>query len=152
MKWLNLIRGLNYAKGLFEDKDCKTPIDMTQYEIMRKAFTEEFITDLVSKGLLVKVEKRKNFTIQKRLELFFKANFMIRVNGLVRRVDGREEWFNPNDKDRLYQQYNILQFFQIDKNIDHIKSLRGGNSNDDDNLELTTSEFNKFKSDSVLIK
>lgn len=152
IKWLNLVRGLNFSKGIFEDKECKIPIDMTQYEIMRNAFTEEFITDLVSKGLLVKVEKRKNFTIQKRLELFFKAKGMIRVNGLVKRLDGREEWFNPNDKDRLYQHYTIIQFFQIDKNIDHIKSLRGGNSNDDDNLELTTAEFNNFKSDSVLIK
>lgn len=152
LTWIQLIAGLNYSAKVYDDKDCTIPNGNEQYEIMRNVFTEEFIWDMVSKNILVEVKKRKNFNLLKILSLFILSGQMVRVNGLVKRKDGREEWFNPNSTDKLYEHYTILKFIQTHTDVDHIKSLRGGNSNDDDNLELTTSEFNKFKSSSELIK
>jgi len=152
LTWIQLIAGLNYSAKVYNDKDCTIPNGSEQYEIMRNVFTEEFIWDMVNKNILVEVKKRKNFSLMKILSLFIGCGQLVRVNGLVRRKDGSEEWFNPNSKDKLYEYYTILKFIQSHTDVDHIKSLRGGNSNDDDNLELTTSEFNKFKSSSELIK
>ena len=127
-------------------------MDMYQFQLLRNIVKEQFITKCISNGILIEIEPRENFDIKKRLELFFKNGQMIRVNGLIEKDNGTQVWYDSNTQDVLYKEYSVVEFFQIQKDVDHIESLRTGGTNDDSNLELTTSGFNKFKSTYKLIK
>ena len=152
LTWNKLVSGLSYSSKPYEDEDCTKPMDMYQFQLLRNIVNEQFITKCISNGILIEIEPRENFDIKKRLELFFKNGQMIRVNGLVEKDNATQVWYDSNTKDILYKKYSVVEFFQIQKDVDHIESLRTGGTNDDSNLELTTSGFNKFKSTYRLIQ
>ena len=70
------------------------------------------------------------------------------------RINGQKEsgeWFNEDDK-TLYKKFTFKEFVQLSRNLDHILTLRSGKgTNDDNNLEWTTKEYNQWKSDSNTI-
>jgi hypothetical protein len=74
---------------------------------------------------------------------------MIRINGQKKDTG---EWFNPNDK-TLYKKATFKEFVQMERNLDHILSLKSGKgTNDEDNLEWATKEYNAWKAEDEIVE
>jgi hypothetical protein len=149
--WTDLKKGLSYDKPVFEDSD-RLILAEDQLTLMLNALNKELINDiLVKEEIVIKKQKRKSITIEDLLILFENKLRYIRVNGCKQKRDGTLEWFSsPNEP--LYKIYTLQEFMEEATNIDHIDAIARSGTNDLDNLELTTKEFNLWKGADKLIQ
>jgi hypothetical protein len=150
--WMDLKKGLAYDnKPVFEDSG-RSIIGDDQLTLMLKALKKELINGiLVKEEIVIKKQKRKSFTSEDQVVLFQKNSGYIRVNGCKEKSDGTIEWFSSKNEP-LYKEYTLQEFMQEATNIDHIEAIARSGTNDLDNLELATRDFNSWKGADKLIQ
>jgi hypothetical protein len=117
---------------------------LQQHHIITDIFGKKLFGPLLVDGILVDVEPRGSISTQEKFRIFFRNDMMIRINGQKKDTG---EWFNPNDK-TLYKKATFKEFVQMERNLDHILSLKSGKgTNDEDNLEWATKEYNAWKAE-----
>jgi hypothetical protein len=149
--WMDLKKGLSYDRPVFKDAD-RLIVGDDQLTLMLKSLQTELINNiLVKEGIIIKKEKRKSFTSEDQLILFEKNSGYIRVNGCKEKSDGSIEWFSSKNEP-LYKEYTLQEFMQEATNIDHIDAIARSGTNNFDNLELATKDFNSWKGADKLIQ
>jgi hypothetical protein len=143
-----LIQGLKVGGAVYSKRNkVNKKQGVLQHHILTDIFSEKFFYPLIKDELVVEVTSRESKSIDNKLSIFFQNKMMVRING--QKESG--EWYNEQDK-RCYKKYTFNEFLQSSLNLDHILTLRSGlGTNDEHNLEWTTSEFNKWKGDTNLI-
>jgi hypothetical protein len=143
-----LIQGLKVSGAIYSNRNKVNKIEgLLQHQILTDIFSEKFFYPLIQDGLVVEVTPRESKSVDAGYSLFFKNGMKVRING--QKESG--EWFNTTDE-TCYKKYTLKDFIQLSANLDHKLTLRSGlGTNDEDNLEWTTSEYNKWKGDSNTI-
>ena len=150
--WKDLKKGLSYSVNVYSDENRTINIGKEQTPLMLKALQTELIDSvLISNEIVVKKEKRKSFTTEDQLSLFKKSFGRIRVNGCKEKSDGSIEWFSDPTKP-LYKEYTKREFMAEKTHIDHIDAIARSGTNNTNNLELATEEFNLWKGSDRLIQ
>lgn len=105
---------------------------------------EKILNELLPKVSKITVEKdtKRTFTLTDKIEIWNKSKGDVRVNG---KVDGK--WFNSNDK-TTHTKLSLLEVLDGKKYVvDHIKPHKDGSKTVIENGEITTKEYNLWKSD-----
>lgn len=143
-----LIQGLKVGGDIYAERNKVNKQEgVAQHNILTDIFSKKFFYPMLKDGLIVEVTPRESKSVDAGFALFFKNDMKVRING--KKESG--EWFNEDDK-TLYKKFTFKEFVQLSRNLDHILTLRSGKgTNDDNNLEWTTKEYNQWKSDSNTI-
>ena len=119
-----------------------------QHLIITDIFGKKLFGPLLVDGILVDVVPRGSISTQEKFRIFFENDMMIRINGEKKETG---EWFNSKDK-TLYKKVTFKEFVQMERNLDHILSLKSGKgTNDEDNLEWATKEYNSWKAEDEIV-
>ena len=145
------VSGDIYTQRPYNSSDKKKYLieGQRQHRIITDIFGKKLFGPLLVDEILVEVEPRKGMITSEKFRLFFNGDMMIRINGQKKDTG---EWFNPNDK-TLYKKVTFKEFVQMERNLDHILSLKSGKgTNDEDNLEWATKEYNAWKAEDEIIE
>jgi hypothetical protein len=149
--WMDLKKGLSYDRPVFEDSD-RLIVGEDQLTLMLNALHTELVDNiLVREGIVIKKQKRKSFSSEDQVVLFQNKKGLIRVNGCKEKYDGSIEWFS-DETTPLYKKYTLQEFMAEKTHIDHIEAIARSGTNDGNNLELATEEFNLWKGADKLIQ
>lgn len=151
----NLLMGIKVSGDIYTQRPNNTEekrkftTNKQQHEVLFDVISQKFLQPLLRDGTLVEVEQRAGIPTDEKYGIFFDNDMLIRINGQKKDTG---EWFNSSDK-TLYKKVTLKEFVRMERNLDHVLSLKSGKGNNDkDNLEWTTKEYNSWKAEDDIVE
>ena len=112
----------------------------TAREHIIKLMVDELWEELILQKVITKQSPKKRATIKERILLWEEFSYA-RINGDLK----IGEWFDGNEKNKLYKKITLLEALSCKYQVDHIDPQDNGGEHTLDNMEITTKEYNHWK-------
>jgi hypothetical protein len=139
---LNYQREYTYhgEKKLLKDYIQNQMIKHDQWNTLMDVLAKELLTGWIEKELLIPYDS-VNFSPEDKTRIYSIDDGFVRQNGQV-----KGKWFKDVNEFPEWIQISYLEMLNSTIVVDHWFAKRGGGITEIDNGELTTSEYNSFKS------